>query len=173
MQQAPAASVEDPVFKKHIQLLIESEKYNLNHLAQQVEEGMDGWTTKMPFIRSRPEVLQMRKTKAILNAFTAAERENPSLIGQTEKIRAAGTAKESVETVNSILDTYEQASNIQRWLRARHKRGQKLPRSQEELAELARDPRGLTVAKFVSPPPSIQAKQKAIGMKQSKKPLLF
>jgi signal recognition particle GTPase len=159
-------------FKKQIADMLAAEKYTMSTFALHVDEGVSSWTTKMPLVRSRPEVAQIRKTKTILDAFTAAERDNPSTIGQAEKLRAAGTAKETLAEVEGVIQAYEQAECMHRWLRTRQKRGQKIPKNQQELMELARDPRGLTMMKFMKDPP--QRFAKGITTKTTKRqPLLF
>jgi signal recognition particle GTPase len=160
-------------FRKQVQDMLALPRYTLNEYAAQVEEGMSGWTSKVPLLRSRSEVQQLKKTKSILDAFTPAERADPGAHVDAAAIRRAAAAAQVPEAeVAQVLHTFEQAETIHRWLRARRSKGQKIPRDPAELQELARDPRGVTMASFLKNRPQLGPKN-AQSRRTARKPLIF
>eukprot|EP00612_Vaucheria_litorea_P002186 CAMPEP_0171457076 /NCGR_PEP_ID=MMETSP0945-20130129/3300_1 /TAXON_ID=109269 /ORGANISM="Vaucheria litorea, Strain CCMP2940" /LENGTH=146 /DNA_ID=CAMNT_0011982613 /DNA_START=142 /DNA_END=579 /DNA_ORIENTATION=- len=134
-------------FRKQIDEMLLKESYTLVDYRKQIEEGLNSWTAKIPLLKNRSEINQLRDSKAIIDSFTDEERADPSLITDTAMKRAAVSSKLPESDVKSLLFTYEQAKMIQKWLRKRKERGQKIPKNSSELQDLMTDNRGVGIAR--------------------------
>mmetsp|Transcript_18972 Transcript_18972/g.24473 ORF Transcript_18972/g.24473 Transcript_18972/m.24473 type:complete len:227 (+) Transcript_18972:98-778(+) len=114
-----------------------TEKFDLNQFSKQLEEGTSSWLSKIPGIRSQPEVEKITKMKNILDAMTEQEKAKPKLITRLQRQRIAEKSAQSEEEVEDLLHQFEKSQLLHKWLRKRVAQKKRIPRSQEELMELA------------------------------------
>lgn len=99
------------------------------------DAGITGWKSMIPGATNQAGAAELKKSLSILEALTAAERADSSLIDRLVKIRAAETAKATVTDVNLLLKQFHSAGVVHSWLHSRAKKGEPLPDSQAQLAQ--------------------------------------
>ncbi|CAM9943007.1 unnamed protein product [Discosporangium mesarthrocarpum] len=143
------ANKEAKKFKEHMRNLAEQEKYDLNDFAKMIEEPLNSWAAKVPGLGPKEELENLRMAKSVIDALSPLQKGSPELIKAPDKLKVASKAGCSEEQVHQVLAQYREASTMHRWLRARKAKGQRIPKTQEELSMMATDPGGITLAKFM------------------------
>lgn len=123
--------------KNQFKEMAQTEIFNLNVFSKQIEEGMSNWITKVPGLRNQPEIEKVTKMKKILDAMTELEKAKPERLTTVQRRRIAQDSEQGTRAVEDLLYQFEKSALLHRWLRTRAAKGQRIPRTQEELMELA------------------------------------
>lgn len=167
-------------FRSQMARLLELDKFTLDDYGAILAEGLGSWRAKVPFLKSISGADAIKRSAAFVAAFTPAERARPASIKADAKARVAAAAGGSIAEVDQMLRAYTQMDALQRWLKARKARGQRLPRDPHDVQELSRDSRGLTIAPFVKQPEAAAAamaaragKKRQPPRKAAREPIIF
>lgn len=121
-----------------INLMANSPTWTIKMFADEINETLSSWATKMPGASKTTEIQQAKETQIVVNAMleTLGEKFAASDIAKMDrkqKLKLAIACKKPVNEVNAVLDSFRQMEIMHRILRHRKENGGALPTDQEGL----------------------------------------
>ena len=130
--------------------MADAPKWTLRNWKVTMDTQLDSWTQYIPGVGSSDEMVELKAFKAMLDAMTPKELDNPELIKHPQKERIARTCGKPVDQVQKLMHYYSQSCIIAEWLQVKKKANEKLPESEVELNEMqSKDARMKAIAQRV------------------------
>jgi len=146
-------------FKEMLDMMIVAPKWTLRNWKATMDSQLDSWTMWVPGVSSSNEVKELKGFKALLDACSPAELDNPALIKGPQRDRIATSAGKPVDEVQRLLFYYKQSVVIATWLQMKKAAKEKLPTTEVELNHMqASDTRMKNIAAKVMKGDSKHAK---------------
>ncbi|GMI05383.1 hypothetical protein TrLO_g7657 [Triparma laevis f. longispina] len=127
-------------FASEMEKMLKTEKFDLKHFISELDSGLSSWRAKAANLTGSNEDLKtLQETKAMLESiqFIVGNRAlNSRSLDRRNKIAIAAKAGKNVNDINVAVDSFMKMQSMHRWLQDRKKRGEPMPKSQEEAQEL-------------------------------------
>lgn len=115
-----------------IALMANSERWTIKMFADEIDETLSSWTTKIPGAGSSAEIQQAKESQTVIKAImdeigddvTAGDL---SKMDRRQKLKLAIACKKPMDELNTVLASFSQMDIMHRILRYRKKEGIELP----------------------------------------------
>jgi hypothetical protein len=128
-------------YKQRVNYMVNKPDWTLNDMAQELDEVLSSWTSKIPGVNNNKEVAmakQMHKTVTSVMSVVGVDAtvEDLDKMTRADKLQAAVKSEQSVEEINIFIHQFSTASMMHRVLRKRKLEGKRIPETPEAMQEI-------------------------------------
>mmetsp|Transcript_36514 Transcript_36514/g.76653 ORF Transcript_36514/g.76653 Transcript_36514/m.76653 type:complete len:255 (+) Transcript_36514:42-806(+) len=121
-----------------VNLMANSKTWTIKMFADEINETLSSWTSKIPGAGNSAEMQQAKETQIVVNAMIGNLGENVtateiSNLDRKAKLKLAIACKKPMDEVNGVLESFKQMEIMHRILRYRKENGIPLPTDQNGL----------------------------------------
>jgi len=126
----------DEKFAEMLQKMASTPKWTFRPWRETMESQLTSWTMYLPGVGSSAEAQELKGFKAMLDAMTDAELDNPGTISGPSRERIARSASKNVDEVVRMIFFYKQSLVLFTWLQMKKQKGETLPSTEIELHQM-------------------------------------
>lgn len=121
-----------------IDLMANSPTWTLKMFADEINETLSSWTTKIPGASGSAEIQRAKATQTVVNAMVESLGENITVedisrFDRKRKLKLVIACEKPMDEVDSVLSTFRQMDIMHRILRHRKEKGITMPTNEAEL----------------------------------------
>jgi len=119
--------------------MLSGEKWSLRQWKKTLEDQLNSWVMYVPGMRSSTQMQDLTTFKALLDALTDSELDDPNLINGKARERIATTTGKPIDDVHRLIMFYKQSKIIQEWLVLKKTLNEAMPKSEFEMMRMQED----------------------------------
>lgn len=119
--------------------MLSGEKWSLRQWKKTMEDQLNSWVMYVPGMRSSAQVQDLTTFKALLDALSDSELDDPDLINGKARERIATSTGKPIDDVHRLIMFYKQSKIIQEWLVLKKSNNEAMPKSEFELMRMQED----------------------------------
>ena len=152
-------------FGEMLDMMVSTPKWSFRPWRTTMETQLQSWTMYIPGVSSSADVQEIKNFKAMLDAMTDDELDNPEKINGAARERIARSAGKSADDVVRLVYFYKQSLIICTWLQLKKQKGEEMPKTELDLQKMQETDtrmRGIAQKMYVLtcplwPPPSLKS----------------
>jgi len=119
--------------------MLSGEKWSLRQWKKTLGDQLNSWMMYVPGMTNSSQVQDLTTFKALLDALTDQELDDPELINGKARERIAISSGKSIDDVHKLLMFYKQSKIVQEWLVLKKSKNESMPKNEGEMLRMQED----------------------------------